>query len=435
MKIYLDTIGCRLNQSEIEKIASQFREAGHKIIENPKDADLVIVNTCTVTAKAAADSRKKIRHASRNSNAQIIATGCWATMEPTKAIELPNVTRVVPNDQKDYLALDILSPGTPLDGFNVKPTARQPLPGSKMRTRAFIKVQDGCNNHCTFCITRIARGRSHSRTTEEVLLDIQSAILGDVKEIVLSGVHLASWGQDFNKPLHLRQLIETILDKTDIPRLRLSSLETWDLDESFFSLWQDPRLCPHLHLPLQSGARNTLRRMARNITPDEYAQMVSNARKVSPEIAITTDIIVGFPGETDQDFEDSLAFIHEINFAGGHVFTFSPRNCTPAAEYTDQIPIAVRKNRSEEMRREFNKTRKQYHHHFIGKTAAVLWEKATPFTNSESETSDHAWLLNGLSPNYIRVETVCKKNRWNEISNVIFEAKTNQGLMGNIIDK
>src|SRR6266545_6083681 len=336
MKIYLDTIGCRLNQSEIESMARQFRAVGHEIVTSAQMADMAVVNTCAVTNEAAADSRGKIRQIARAGVDEIIATGCWATLQPQQANALPSVRRVVTNARKDHLVSEVLD--LPQESFDLEPIARKPLPGLHRRTRAFIKVQDGCDNHCTFCVTTIARGEGRSRSVAEVILDIQSALDGGTKEIVLTGVHLGSWGQDFGK--HLRDLIQVILRETDIPRLRLSSLEPWDLDADFFSLWDAStnsadRLMPHLHLPLQSGCESTLRRMARKITPQTFRELVCAARDVMPDVAITTDIIAGFPGETDEEFAESLVFVHEMNFAGGHVFTYSPRPGTGAAKMKD----------------------------------------------------------------------------------------------------
>src|SRR5687768_16499486 len=278
MKIYLDTIGCRLNQSEIETMARQFRGAGHEIVAAAELADIAVVNTCAVTNEAATDSRGKIRQIARAGVPEIVATGCWATLQPQQATDLSGVLRVVANDRKDYLVPDVLH--LPRESFDLEPISREPLPGLHRRTRAFIKVQDGCDNHCTFCITTVARGQGRSRSVAEVILDIRSALKGGAKEIVLTGVHLGSWGYDFG--VYLRDLVKAILRETDLPRLRLSSLEPWDLNADFFSLWEDPRLMPHLHLPLQSGCESTLKRMARKTTPASFRELVSAARNVMP---------------------------------------------------------------------------------------------------------------------------------------------------------
>src|SRR5512143_228333 len=206
MKIYLDTIGCRLNQSEIETMARGFRAVGHEIVDSAELADLAVVNTCAVTNEAAADSRVKIRQIARAGVNEIVATGCWATLQPRQAKDLPNVRRVIANDRKDHLVADLLNLSP--ESFDIEPIAREPLPGLRRRTRAFIKVQDGCDNHCTFCVTTIARGEGRSRPVAEVILDIQAARRGGTKEIVLTGVHLGSWGQEFGT--HLRDLVQAI---------------------------------------------------------------------------------------------------------------------------------------------------------------------------------------------------------------------------------
>lgn len=424
MKVFFDTIGCRLNQSEIEIMALQFRKAGHTVTGDSQQADLVIVNTCTVTSAAASDSRQKIRQASRNSNAQIIVTGCWATLEPEAALALPGVENVVLNQNKDKLVSDYLKI-TPMV-FDLEPLAREPIPGEHKRTRAFIKVQDGCDNFCTFCITKVARGKGVSRPLNEVLEDIKQALDGGVKEIVLSGVHLGSWGKDFEQKKHLLDLMESVLSKTDVPRLRLSSLEPWDLGDSFFSLWENPRMCPHLHLPLQSGSKTILKQMARKTTPEKYMRIVEDARAVVPDIAITTDIIVGFPGETDGLFEESLQFVRDVNFAGGHIFPFSARTGTPAAKFDDQIQKGVKKRRSAVMRAVIAEMTHQYQSAYLGKTVEVLWENGEELANG-------GWLMKGLTGNYLRIATFGKTNLSNNLSFVNLSRFQDQNIFGNLI--
>jgi threonylcarbamoyladenosine tRNA methylthiotransferase MtaB len=423
MKIYLDSVGCRLNQSEIETFARQFRAAGHSLVSQAKDADLVVVNTCTVTAAAASDSRQKIRQAARAGAKQVIATGCWATLDPKAAAALPNVCQVIPNLAKDQLVAELLQISP--DAIDLEPMQREPLPGAHSRTRAFIKVQDGCDNRCTFCITTVARGPGRSRTVSAVLSDINNALAGGTQEIVLTGVHLGSWGKDLNQPSNLTSLIRSILDKTRMPRLRLSSLEPWEIDEEFLALWKDPRLCPHLHLPLQSGCKATLRRMARNITPAEYTRLVSTARKMIPGVAITTDIIVGFPGEGEAEFNESIDFVKSIGFAGGHVFTYSARAGTAAARMPGQIHHPVRKARNAEMRGILAQASETYRRSFLGQSLAVLWESATL-------SSPGTWENRGLSGNYLRVSANAARNLWNTITPVKLTGLTEDGLFGEL---
>ncbi len=427
MKIYLDTIGCRLNQSEIERMARQFRAAGHEIVTAAEAADMAVVNTCAVTNEAAADSRGQIRRIARAGVKEIVATGCWATLQPEQALGLPNVLRVIKNDQKD----DLVSTALNLEpaSFDLEPIAREPLPGLHRRTRAFIKVQDGCDNHCTFCITTVARGASRSRPVTDILSDIQSALAGGTKEVVLTGVHLGSWGYDFDA--HLRDLVLAILRETDVPRLRLSSLEPWDLDEKFFSLWDSSpgsgRLMPHLHLPLQSGCESTLRRMARKTTPVSFRALVAVARQVIPDVALTTDIIAGFPGETDDEFGESLDFVREMDFAGGHVFTYSPRPGTGAARMKGQVRSEIRKQRNHILHEVLEKSARAYRQRFVGQTIPVLWE-------STSEMGEWGWRMEGLSGNYLRVNAFASSPRWNVIDRVKIDECDGNRVNGVIVN-
>lgn len=425
MKIYLDSIGCRLNQSEIEKIAAQFRSAGHEIVASAGEADVVVVNTCTVTSQAASDSRQKIRQAARAGHAEILVTGCWATLEPESALALPGVRRVFSNAEKDRLVASFLN--LPDEAIDLEPLAREPLPGLHLRTRAFIKVQDGCDNHCTFCITRIARGESRSVPLEQVIREVQAAQMGGVHEVVLSGVHLGSWGGDFAEPLHLVHLIDAILKYTDIARLRLSSLEPWDLPDEFFGLWENPRLCRHLHLPLQSGSATVLRRMARKTTPESFALLVAQARKAAPEMAITTDLIAGFPGETEAEFAEGLRFIEEIQFAGGHVFPYSERPGTPAVRLPGAVPFAVRKQRAARLREALAGSAQLFRQRQLGREVTVLWE-------STDSTGPQGWRLHGLTGHYLKVSAYSPVRRWNQFNRVRLTELSEDGLLGTILE-
>ncbi len=409
MKIYLDTIGCRLNQAEIERMAREFRAAGHELVASPAEADLAVVNTCAVTANAVADSRQRIRRLAREGVPRIVATGCWATLEPDRAAALPAVAEVVPNPRKDALVPALL--GLPPERFDLEPIAREPIPGSRARTRAFIKVQDGCDNRCTFCITTVARGPGRSRPVGEVLADVRAALRGGAQEIVLTGVHLGSWGHDFTPPRHLRHLVQAVLRETDVPRLRLSSLEPWDLDADFFALWEDPRLAPHLHLPLQSGSATVLRRMARKTTPEAFARLLATARRLIPDVAITTDLIAGFPGETEKEFAETLAFVEAMAFAGGHVFTYSERPGTAAATMPRPVPLPVRKARNAALRQVLEASAARYRARFVGRTLTVLWESAEP-------QPDGGFLLRGMSGHGLRVQAHAAENLWNRLTPV-----------------
>ncbi|HEX8990531.1 MAG TPA: MiaB/RimO family radical SAM methylthiotransferase [Anaerolineales bacterium] len=421
MKVYLDSIGCRLNQSEIETIGRQFRAAGHEIVAAAGAADLAVVNTCAVTNEAASDSRAAARRIARAGVPEIIVTGCWATLQNRQAADLPHVQRIIPNKSKDRLVADVL--GRPPESFDVEPLARQPLPGLRQRTRAFIKAQDGCNNHCTFCITTVARGEASSRQVADVISDVRYAVNGGAKEVVLTGVHLGSWGQDFGR--HLRDLVTAILHETDVPRIRLSSVEPWDLDGDFFSLWSNPRVCKHLHLPLQSGCRSTLKRMARKTTPASFRSLVQAARQVMPDVAITTDMIAGFPGETEAEFRESLEFVEEMELAGGHAFTYSPRPGTGAARMSSQVSPEIRKERNAAYRLLFQRSADAYKQRFLGQELPVLWESMTRLDAS-------GWQMAGLTGNYLRVTAAAARPLWNEISLVALQGLQADGIVGRI---
>ncbi len=420
MRVYLDTLGCRLNQAEIERLARYFRAAGHEIVGDPAQADLAVLNTCAVTQKAVADSRQRARQLARAGADALALTGCWVSLEPEAAARLPRVRWVVPNAAKEHLPARVLD--LPPEAFDLEPVERQPLPGLRLRTRAFIKVQDGCDNRCTFCITTVARGPGRSRPLAEVLDDVRAALRGGAQEIVLTGVHLGSWGHDLHPRRHLRHLVAELLERADIPRLRLSSLEPWDLDPAFFDLWQDPRLARHLHLPLQSGCAATLRRMARKTTPAGFRALVEAARARIPGVAITTDIIVGFPGETEEEFAASLAFVASLDLAGGHVFTYSERAGTAAARLPGRVPHRVRKARNARMRAVLDAAAARYRQRFVGHTLSVLWERATRLDAA-------GWTLLGLSDNYLRVRARAPQNLWNRLTAVRITRVAEDGVL------
>ncbi|MBK7450067.1 MAG: tRNA (N(6)-L-threonylcarbamoyladenosine(37)-C(2))-methylthiotransferase MtaB [Anaerolineales bacterium] len=423
MKIFLDTIGCRLNQAEIESMSRQFRAAGHEIVAAAEHADMAVVNTCAVTTQAASDSRGKIRTIARAGVNEIVATGCWTSIQPNEAAALPNVRHVVANDKKDLLVPEVL--GLPMESFEKEPMDRIPIPGLHRRTRAFIKVQDGCDNKCTFCVTTIARGEGRSRLLGNVIADVNAALAGGSKEIVLTGVHLGSWGQDLGAQ-HLRDLVHALCRKRMLKRLRLSSLEPWDLDADFFSLWNDKRLMPHLHLPLQSGSDSTLKRMARKTTPDSFRGLVQAARSIMPDVAITTDLIAGFPGETDEEFSETLNFVREMNFSGGHVFTYSPRPGTGAARMKGQIKLEVGKRRNRILQAAIEESTTSYREKFIGQTMSVLWESTT-------EYGEYGWRMEGWTGNYLRISAIAASPRWNEVDDVMLLAATDGLVQGDIL--
>ena len=408
MRVYLRALGCRLNQSEIDTMARQFRGQGHEVVEDPAAADWVVVNTCAVTREAGRKSRRLVRDVERaNGGAQITVTGCYAQLAPGEAAALPGVARVVDNLSKDSLVTQVT--GVAVEPFELEPALRaEGARGAAGRTRAFIKAQDGCDNACTFCITTVARGAGRSRPLADIVHEIR--VLGALgyQEAVLTGVHLGSYGHDQGRPNGLAELVRAVLADTDIPRLRLSSLEPWDLEPDFFSLWENPRLCPHLHLPLQSGCDATLRRMLRRTSQAAFRQLVAAARACVPDVSVTTDIIAGFPGETDAEFAASAAFVEEMAFAGLHIFRYSSRPGTAAARMRGQIAEATKRARSDQLHALAARLEAQYARRFVGRALPVLWEQV-------GGVQQDGFINLGYTDNYMRVSCVHPRPLTNSI--------------------
>lgn len=406
MKVHLRMLGCRLNQAEIDHMARQLVAQGHEVVNSPEEADQFIVNTCAVTQDASRSSRHLIRDLHKaNPNAQTTVTGCYAQISPDEIAVLPSVIRVVDNMGKDTLVEQIT--GVKVESFDHEPIARDSHAGS--RTRAFIKVQDGCDNSCTFCVTTVARGAGRSRPLAEIVAEIQHlhAVMG-YQEAVLTGVHLGSYGHDTGDHHALSALVRAILADTDMPRLRLSSLEPWDLSPDFFDLWDNPRLCRHLHLPLQSGCDATLKRMRRNTNQANFRLLVNQARASIPDVCISTDVIVGFPQETDEEFAISKAFIEEMNFASMHIFRYSKRPETPAARMRGHIAEPIKKMRSAELHALAEISQKEYASQFLGKSQPVLWE------NVMGATPD-GFVNVGYTDTYLRVKAIHPRPLTNHI--------------------
>jgi threonylcarbamoyladenosine tRNA methylthiotransferase MtaB len=395
VQVRLESIGCRLNIGEIEAMARGLAAAGHRVVGPGDPADVCILNTCTVTAIASRKSRQLIRQLKRaNPSAAIIVTGCDAEMAPSEMATI-GVDLVVGNADKEHL-LELAQAAGFLDAAAVDPDEEMLFePGDATRTRAFLKVQDGCDNRCAFCVITIARGAGRSVPADAVLKDVEELQRLGYREVVLSGVHLGSYGHDFGDQRGLQRLVERILAETDIERLRLSSLEPWDLDAGFFEVFEEPRLLPHLHLPLQSGSDETLKRMARRTSRAEFSELVAEARWAVPDVAISSDIIVGFPGETEEEFEQSIELVEELAFSRLHIFRYSQRQGTPAAKMARQVPGPVAQERSRRMHVLAAGLENRFNSKLVGRTVDVLWE------TSEDHGDSLHW--SGLTPNYVRI--------------------------------
>ncbi len=400
MKIALETLGCKLNQAESESLVRQFIQAGYELVEHPNEADVYILNTCTVTRTADAKSRHLLRLAHRrNPNAVIILTGCYAQRAASELLKIEGVNFVVGNSEKSNL-LQLLQRIPKRDN----PTRNSPRPSSPFRTRSFIKIQDGCRNFCAYCIVPFVRSNEVSVPPDTIISEIRQRAMEGYQEIVLTGTRVGAYAFS---GVDLRALLERILGETNIPRVRISSLQPQEFSPELIKLWENNRLCPHFHLSLQSGSTSVLERMKRCYTPKDYQRVVDIIRSKVSSVAITTDVIIGFPGETDKEFEESLKFCRQIGFARIHVFQYSPRSGTEAAKMTGQVPDKIRKERSQKMLALAEESARKFRESLAGESMDVLWEK---------QTDDGDW--SGITGNYIRVFTKSNKNLSNRLLSV-----------------
>ncbi len=420
MNVYLQSLGCRLNQSEIETLARQFTASGHIVVSDPAQAGVCVINTCAVTTGA----ERKSRHCARalvraNPDARIAIIGCYATLAPRRCAALPGVAWVVPNAEKERVVEIVAAfPPNPPAPF---PT-REEAGAVERHTRAFVKVQDGCDNHCTYCVIRLLRGPARSRPMADVAAEVQALVEAGCQEAVLTGVNLGSYGRDQGLPNGLYALIVTLLAHTDLPRLRLSSLEPWDLDEAFFGLWENPRLCRQLHLPLQAGCDETLRRMGRRVTTAGFARLVETAHATIPGLAVTTDVLAGFPGEDEAAFRASYCFVAAMEFARLHVFPYSLRPGTAAARLPNRVAREVRDARAHAMRELGAEQAFRFRQRFVGREMAVLWEQ---------RRCDGLWT--GLTDNYLRVVTRAEGDLHNRLMATRLLAAQNGHLVGEVM--
>ena len=402
MHIHFKTLGCRLNEAETELWARQFQAEGHDIVQGSDTADLIVLNSCAVTSEAVRKSRRLIRRIHReNPKAKMVVSGCYATLNQQEVAETLGVDLIVNNNEKNNL-VELTS--RQLDVPTMPILATEPGMGAlfrRGRQRAFVKVQDGCRYRCTYCIVTLARGEETSRSIAEIVSEINRLEQEDIKEVILTGVHLGGYGSDLGT--NLQQLIEAVLTHTSIPRIRLGSLEPWDLQPSFFKLFGGTRLLPHLHLPLQSGSDAVLKRMARRCDTLEFKKIVRQLKAGVPEFNITTDIIVGFPGESEQEWSETLEYVEGIGFGHVHIFSYSPRVGTKAAGLSNQIPKSIKKQRSKQLHKLAESMKLKTFNRNLDQIEPVLWE-----SQSSSEKSESAVVF-GYTPNYLRVATMIEK--------------------------
>jgi threonylcarbamoyladenosine tRNA methylthiotransferase MtaB len=421
MRIHVGSLGCKLNQAEMEALAGRLAGAGHQVVASPGEADLCVLNTCAVTHVAAQKSRQALRRLHRdNPAARLVVTGCYAELAPGDLAGLPGVELVAGNEEKEGLAalLAAQGSGAALEGGGDLPLSR---------TRALVKIQDGCDNACTYCIIHVARGPQRSRPADQVLDEVRARLAGGHREVVLTGVHIGAYGQDAAGSADLWALVGQILAETGVERLRLSSIEPWDLPERALGLWQDRRLCRHLHLPLQSGDDDTLARMGRPYTAVEFAALVARARAAIPGLAVTTDLIVGFPGETEEAHARSLAFLEEMAFARVHVFPYSLREGTPAAAMPGQVPAQVKADRARAARAAATESSRAFRRRFVGRVVEVLWESG--------RREGQGLLWSGLTDNYLRVRAPGGEGLANTLGRVRLVGLGAGGLRGERVDQ
>lgn len=424
------TLGCKVNQYETEAMAELFADAGYKICDYGEVCDVYVINTCSVTNMGDRKSRQIIRRAKKtNPNAVIAVTGCYAQTAPNEVLKIGGVNIVIgTQDRKNIVSLveglenssninhvtDIMT-NHEFEELHIKQYSN--------RTRAFIKIQEGCSQFCSYCIIPYARGPVRSRPFDEVIMEVNRLAANNFKEIILVGIHVASYGMDLDN-VTLEKLIQAANDIDGVERIRLSSIEPMTLDRSFIdSIKGSKKLCHHFHISLQSGCDETLKRMNRKYTSAQFKKIVDGLREAFDDVAITTDIMVGFPGETDEEFEQTVDFVRSVAFADAHVFQYSQRRDTPAAKRPDQISPDVKEKRSKIIIAETKKSRDEFISRFLGKTMRVLFEQ---------RASDG--MYEGKTDNYITVCVPSDENLNDEFRNVLLETNENGIVIGKIVD-
>lgn len=420
-------LGCKVNQYESEAIAELFAEKGYEIVGIDEEADVYVINTCTVTNFGDKKSRQLIRKVKRqNENAIVAVVGCYAQTAPQELVKVEGVNLVIGTKDRAQIVEMVENYRTENGVENhvsdiMKERVFEPLSIQKLanRTRAYLKIQDGCSQYCSYCIIPYARGPIRSRDPQDVIAEVKRLAENGFKEVVLTGIHVASYGKD-RKDTSLLEILRQVHAVEGIERIRFSSIEPNVVTEEFAkTIAEMPKVCDHFHLSLQSGCDKTLKEMNRKYDTEKYRQAVAILRKYLPEVALTTDIIAGFPGETEEDFQASYDFAKEIGFAKIHAFPYSPKKGTPAAARKDQLLNAVKAERSHRLIELSDKMADDFIQAYVGKEVEVLYERAVGEGVYEGHTT-----------NYIKVQATSEKDLTNVICRTKITKAENEELFG-----
>ena len=419
-KVSFYTLGCKVNQYETNAMAQKFKESGYEIVDMNDDiSDICIVNTCTVTNMSDRKSRHSLRRVKeKNPSAIIAAVGCYAQVAKNDLENMPEIDIVLGNEEKanivQYVEKFIENEKKLIEIEDIATKKEFEDMGQityTEKTRAFIKVQDGCNQFCSYCIIPYARGRVRSRNAESIIKEITQIAQNGIKEVVITGIHVASYGRDFGNENGLIELLEKINEIEGIKRIRLGSLEPKIITEEFMQrLSKLEKICHHFHLSLQSGCDATLKRMNRKYTTSEVKEIIERLRRYYDDVMLTTDIIVGFPGETEEEFETTYQFLKQAKLYKMHVFQYSPRKGTRAAVMPNQIDGNIKEARSKKLIELSNENQKMYNQQLVGKEVEVLFE--------DKEVEDGITYFRGHTQNYILVKYKTDENLENTLKNV-----------------